>query len=86
LLTSGVVRRRRVAELIRGPIVVDGQLGLPDMPEFRLDPGQAGDFIVFLKSLESQLFRAHPCLYQPSSAVRLRTVAKARDHQCEHIK
>jgi mono/diheme cytochrome c family protein len=26
--------------------------GHPAMPEFRLDPGQIGDFIVFLKSLE----------------------------------
>jgi mono/diheme cytochrome c family protein len=26
--------------------------GHPSMPEFRLDPGQVGDFIVFLKSLE----------------------------------
>lgn len=26
--------------------------GHPNMPEFRLDPGQIGDFIVFLKSLE----------------------------------
>jgi cytochrome c len=27
--------------------------GHPSMPEFRLDPGQIGDFISFLKSLES---------------------------------
>jgi cytochrome c len=26
--------------------------GHPSMPEFRLDPGQVGDFISFLKSLE----------------------------------
>jgi cytochrome c len=26
--------------------------GHPSMPEFRLDPGQVGDFIKFLKSLE----------------------------------
>jgi cytochrome c len=26
--------------------------GHPRMPEFRLDPGQVGDFIAFLKSLE----------------------------------
>jgi cytochrome c len=26
--------------------------GHPSMPEFRLDPGQVGDFIGFLKSLE----------------------------------
>jgi cytochrome c len=26
--------------------------GHPSMPEFRLDPGQVGDFIAFLKSLE----------------------------------
>src|ERR1700737_1496589 len=26
--------------------------GHPSMPEFRLDPGQVGDFIIFLKSLE----------------------------------
>ena len=26
--------------------------GHPTMPEFRLDPGQVGDFIAFLKSLE----------------------------------
>lgn len=26
--------------------------GHPSMPEFRLDPGQIGDFISFLKSLE----------------------------------
>jgi mono/diheme cytochrome c family protein len=26
--------------------------GHPNMPEFRLDPGQVGDFISFLKSLE----------------------------------
>jgi cytochrome c len=26
--------------------------GHPDMPEFKLDPGQVGDFIAFLKSLE----------------------------------
>ena len=26
--------------------------GHPSMPEFRLDPGQVSDFIVFLKSLE----------------------------------
>jgi len=27
--------------------------GHPTMPEFRLDPGQVGDFIAFLKSLEA---------------------------------
>jgi mono/diheme cytochrome c family protein len=27
--------------------------GHPSMPEFKLDPGQVGDFIAFLKSLES---------------------------------
>jgi cytochrome c len=27
--------------------------GHPDMPEFRLDPAQVGDFISFLKSLEN---------------------------------
>ncbi len=26
--------------------------GHPSMPEFQLDPGQVGDFIIFLKSLE----------------------------------
>ena len=26
--------------------------GHPSMPEFKLDPGQVGDFIAFLKSLE----------------------------------
>jgi len=26
--------------------------GHPSMPEFKLDPGQVGDFISFLKSLE----------------------------------
>jgi hypothetical protein len=26
--------------------------GHPTMPEFRLDPGQVGDFIAFLKTLE----------------------------------
>jgi cytochrome c len=26
--------------------------GHPSMPEFRVDPGQVGDFISFLKSLE----------------------------------
>jgi mono/diheme cytochrome c family protein len=26
--------------------------GHPDMPEFKLDPGQVGDFIAFLKSLQ----------------------------------
>ena len=28
--------------------------GHPSMPEFKLDPGQVGDFIAFLKSLEPQ--------------------------------
>jgi mono/diheme cytochrome c family protein len=26
--------------------------GHPSMPEFKLDPGQVGDFIIFLKTLE----------------------------------
>ncbi len=46
------LHRRYPVETLEDALGEGLSTGHPRMPEFRLDPGQVGDFISFLKSLE----------------------------------
>jgi cytochrome c len=46
------LHKRYAAESLEEALGEGIVTGHPTMPEFRLDPGQVGDFIAFLKSLE----------------------------------
>jgi cytochrome c len=47
-----ILHRRYPVETLEDALGEGLSTGHPRMPEFRLDPGQVGDFISFLKSLE----------------------------------
>jgi mono/diheme cytochrome c family protein len=47
-----VLHERYPVESLEEALVEGITTGHPSMPEFRLDPGQVGDLISFLKSLE----------------------------------
>ena len=46
------LHKRYPIETLEEALAEGIQTGHPSMPEFRLDPGQIGDVIAFLKSLE----------------------------------
>ncbi|MES2195122.1 MAG: c-type cytochrome [Pseudomonadota bacterium] len=46
------LHRQYPVETLEDALAEGLSTGHPRMPEFRLDPGQVGDFISFLKSLE----------------------------------
>ena len=46
------LHKRYPVETLEDALAEGLSTGHPRMPEFRLDPGQVGDFISFLKSLE----------------------------------
>ena len=46
------LHKRYPVETLENALAEALSTGHPRMPEFRLDPGQVGDFISFLKSLE----------------------------------
>ena len=45
--------------------------GHPTMPEFRLDPGQIGDVIAYLKTLERYHTRSHAFFETPEQNMRI---------------
>jgi mono/diheme cytochrome c family protein len=46
------LHERYPVESLEAPLAEGIMTGHPSMPEFRLDPGQVGDFISFLKTLD----------------------------------
>ena len=47
-----ILHKQYPVETLEDALAEGLSTGHPRMPEFRLDPGQVGDFISFLKSLE----------------------------------